>query len=141
MTFIEAPEDIPRTHNIPEDHLQLCEGQGIATAGNAVGNQDDLFDLTGANVSPPPLPEGSVGSNGASERMFRTALTNDPLVVDSHPGASSPSRSASSARSSASPSFLGQFFLVTTVLGFLFFYGCWGGGGAFLFERKTCNQR
>jgi len=30
----------------------------MPTAGNAAGNTKDLFDLTGANVSPAPLPAG-----------------------------------------------------------------------------------
>lgn len=28
------------------------------TAGNAAGNTEDLYDLTGENKAPPPLPEG-----------------------------------------------------------------------------------
>lgn len=58
MTFVEAPGDMQRTLAIPENHLHVCADQGIPTAGNAAGNQDDLFDLTGAYVSPPPLPAG-----------------------------------------------------------------------------------
>ena len=115
MTLIEAPEDMPLTHNIPDDHLRLCERQGIATAGNAVGNQDDLFDLTGANVSPPPLPAGSVRTG--SKSVLRTRPTNGAVVVDSHPAASSPLPSASSARSSASSSFPGQSRHGPTYLG------------------------
>lgn len=30
----------------------------VPTAGNAAGNTENFFDLTGANVSPGPLPDG-----------------------------------------------------------------------------------
>jgi len=43
---------------IPPSHFDVCKSQGIATAGNAAGNTADLYDLTGANVPPPPLPAG-----------------------------------------------------------------------------------
>ncbi len=68
-TFIEAPEEIQRTHTIPDDHLKACNQQGIPTAGNAAGNREKLLDLTGANVSPAPLPEGLVSLN-----MFQAYL-------------------------------------------------------------------
>ena len=58
LTFIEAPEDVQKNLVIPEDHLKVCQDQGLPTAGNAAGNTKDLLDLTGANVSPPPLPAG-----------------------------------------------------------------------------------
>lgn len=57
-TFIEAPLDLQKTLKIPEDHYQVCEVSGTLTAGNAAGNTKDLFDLTGQNVSPAPLPAG-----------------------------------------------------------------------------------
>lgn len=57
-TFVEAPLDIQRTITIPEDHLQACNSGGVITAGNAAGNTEDLYDLTGENKAPPPLPEG-----------------------------------------------------------------------------------
>ena len=57
-TFVEAPLDIQRTITIPEDHLQACNSGGVMTAGNAAGNTEDLYDLTGENKAPPPLPEG-----------------------------------------------------------------------------------
>jgi iron transport multicopper oxidase len=57
-TFIEAPLELQKTLKIPEDHYQVCEASGTLTAGNAAGNTKDLFDLTGQNVSPAPLPAG-----------------------------------------------------------------------------------
>jgi iron transport multicopper oxidase len=57
-TFIEAPLDLQNVITLPQNHLQACQAQGIATKGNAAGNTVDLFDLTGENVSPPPLPAG-----------------------------------------------------------------------------------
>ena len=59
-TLIEAPDEIQKNLVIPPDHLKLCEDERIPTKGNAAGNQENLLDLTGANVSPPPLPKGSV---------------------------------------------------------------------------------
>lgn len=50
--------DLQNSITLPQNHLQACEAQGIATKGNAAGNTVDLFDLTGENVSPPPLPTG-----------------------------------------------------------------------------------
>lgn len=57
-TFIEAPLNIQQSITIPEDHLQVCNTSGVMTAGNAAGNTEDLYDLTGENRAPPPLPEG-----------------------------------------------------------------------------------
>jgi len=57
-TFIEAPLDLQNSIVPPQNHIQACQAQGIATKGNAAGNTVDLFDLTGENVSPPPLPAG-----------------------------------------------------------------------------------
>ena len=57
-TLIEAPLDIQRTITLPEDHLQACNAGGVMTTGNAAGNTEDLYDLTGENKATPPLPEG-----------------------------------------------------------------------------------
>ncbi|GFF43313.1 iron transport multicopper oxidase FET3 [Aspergillus udagawae] len=57
-TFIEAPLELQKTLKIPEDHYQVCEASGTLTAGNAAGNTEDLYDLTGQNASPAPLPAG-----------------------------------------------------------------------------------
>jgi iron transport multicopper oxidase len=58
MTFIEAPEKLQQVLRIPEDHLQVCRDGGVPTRGNAAGNEQNLLDLSGAIVSPPPLPAG-----------------------------------------------------------------------------------
>lgn len=56
--MIEAPEAFQESLTIPADHLAACAASGIPTAGNAAGNTDDLFDLSGARTSPQPLPAG-----------------------------------------------------------------------------------
>jgi iron transport multicopper oxidase len=53
-TFIEAPDRLQANLTIPENHLRVCQQQGIPTAGNAAGNTVDHFDLTGASITPPP---------------------------------------------------------------------------------------
>ena len=57
--MIEAPKELQASGlKIPQDDVDVCKAQGMPTAGNAAGNTVDLMDLTGANVSPDPLPEG-----------------------------------------------------------------------------------
>lgn len=56
--MIEAPEELQKSLVIPQEHLQVCREQGLPTSGNAAGNTKALLDLTGANVSPAPLPAG-----------------------------------------------------------------------------------
>jgi len=56
--MIEAPADLQDTLTVPQNHLDACRSQDIPTVGNAAGNTKDLYDLTGANVSPAPLPGG-----------------------------------------------------------------------------------
>jgi len=56
--MIEAPTSLQETLTIPPDHLAACAVQDVPIAGNAAGNTKDLFDLKGANKSPPPLPAG-----------------------------------------------------------------------------------
>jgi hypothetical protein len=57
-TMVEAPLDLQSSLTIPNDFLQICAEQSIPTAGNAAGNTMDLFDLTGENMPPGPLPDG-----------------------------------------------------------------------------------
>ena len=59
-TFVEAPLDLQKTLQIPQDHYAACEAGGIPTAGNAAGNTVDLLDLAGQNAPPDRLPEGYV---------------------------------------------------------------------------------
>lgn len=56
--MVEAPEDLQAYLKIPEDHLQACKSQNIATAGNAAGRTDDLLNLEGATHPPARLPDG-----------------------------------------------------------------------------------
>lgn len=56
--MIEAPEELQKSLVIPQEQLQICHNQGLPTSGNAAGKTKDLLDLTGANVSPAPLPTG-----------------------------------------------------------------------------------
>ena len=57
-TLVEQPDALQSSLTIPPDHLDVCRSQNVAIAGNAAGNTEDLFDLTGANAPPAPLPEG-----------------------------------------------------------------------------------
>ena len=57
-TMVEAPSELQGSLEIPDDHLQACRSQNIATAGNAAGNTVDLLNLEGENRSPDPLPAG-----------------------------------------------------------------------------------
>ena len=43
---------------VPQSFLQVCALQGVPVRGNAAGNADNWFDLTGENAAPPPLPDG-----------------------------------------------------------------------------------
>ncbi|RDA85353.1 hypothetical protein CP532_1260 [Ophiocordyceps camponoti-leonardi (nom. inval.)] len=56
-TFVEDPKALQGL-SIPQDHLSACRQGGIATAGNAAANMDQLLDLTGQNEPPARLPEG-----------------------------------------------------------------------------------
>jgi iron transport multicopper oxidase len=56
--MIEAPTELQGLLQIPESHYDACRVQSIPTAGNAAANTVDLYDMTGENTSPPPLPAG-----------------------------------------------------------------------------------
>ncbi|RWA14994.1 hypothetical protein EKO27_g81 [Xylaria grammica] len=43
---------------IPQNHLDVCASQHIATTGNAAGNTADFTDLDGENRAPDRLPDG-----------------------------------------------------------------------------------
>jgi iron transport multicopper oxidase len=47
-TLIEAPERL-RDYVIPPDHITLCEAQNIPMAGNAGGDERDVFDTSHYN--------------------------------------------------------------------------------------------
>ncbi|KAK6540194.1 hypothetical protein TWF694_009013 [Orbilia ellipsospora] len=57
-TFIEAPDVLQTAQKIPQDHLDVCMGQNLATVGNAAANDKNFLDLTGQNLSVPPIPAG-----------------------------------------------------------------------------------
>ena len=57
-TMVEAPEELQKSLKVPQDHLDACARQEIATAGNAAGNTQDFTDLKGENKPPPPIPAG-----------------------------------------------------------------------------------
>lgn len=58
VTLIEAPLDIQKTLTIPQNHYDVCTNASWPTQGNAAGNTQDVFDLTGQTHSTPPLPSG-----------------------------------------------------------------------------------
>ncbi|KIX07946.1 uncharacterized protein Z518_02600 [Rhinocladiella mackenziei CBS 650.93] len=60
MTFVESPLILQQTLTIPDDHFTACAASDppMPTRGNAAANTEDFLDLTGANVSPAPLPDG-----------------------------------------------------------------------------------
>ena len=55
-TIIEAPMEVQRSLEIPEDHYQACRDAGLPYAGNTAANTQDFFDLSGENLPPAPLP-------------------------------------------------------------------------------------
>ncbi|KAJ6263683.1 Laccase-1 [Drechslerella dactyloides] len=57
-TFIEAPDVMQQTQKLPADHLEVCTGQNLPITGNAAAKTDNYLDLTGQNLSVPPLPAG-----------------------------------------------------------------------------------
>ena len=56
--MIEAPTELQETLKIPADHFKVCMDQGAPYAGNAAGNTEDFYDLSGENLPPAPLPDG-----------------------------------------------------------------------------------
>jgi iron transport multicopper oxidase len=56
--MIEAPLELQESLKIPADHIAACEAAGTPYVGNAAANTVDLFDLTGQNAPPDPLPDG-----------------------------------------------------------------------------------
>ncbi|KAF3925421.1 Laccase-4 [Arthrobotrys entomopaga] len=57
-TFVEAPDVMQTKFKIPQDHLDVCKGQNMPTVGNAAANDQDFLDLSGQNLSVPPIPAG-----------------------------------------------------------------------------------
>ena len=57
-TMVEAPLEIQNSTTIPQDHYAACRMGNNSYEGNAAGNTQNPQDLTGANTSPGPLPDG-----------------------------------------------------------------------------------
>ncbi|WYZ44806.1 hypothetical protein EsH8_VIII_000122 [Colletotrichum jinshuiense] len=57
-TFIEAPLELQKTLELPQNHLDVCNTGGVPVSGNAAGNTKDWLDLSGQNAPPDPLPAG-----------------------------------------------------------------------------------
>lgn len=57
-TMIEAPLELQNSLTIPKDQYEVCKASNTLYAGNAAGNTQDVYDLTGANKMIPPLPAG-----------------------------------------------------------------------------------
>ncbi|TGJ87255.1 hypothetical protein E0Z10_g1548 [Xylaria hypoxylon] len=57
-TMVEAPLALQDSLTIPQNHLDVCASQHIATIGNAAGNAVDFTDLKGENKAPDRLPDG-----------------------------------------------------------------------------------
>jgi len=55
VTMVEAPLEIQKQQKISDQSLANCKAQGVPTQGNAAGNTNNHFDLTGANTHVPPL--------------------------------------------------------------------------------------
>lgn len=58
MTIVEAPLQLQQSQRINPAMEDICKSQGLATAGNAAGNTEDHFDLSGANTVVDPNPPG-----------------------------------------------------------------------------------
>jgi iron transport multicopper oxidase len=57
-TFVEAPLELQKTLEIPQDHYDICATAGVPVTGNAAGNTVNLLNLDGQNTPPGPLPAG-----------------------------------------------------------------------------------
>lgn len=57
-TFIEAVDKVD--YALPQDHIDVCRIQGIATSGNAAGNVEDVYNLDGANVEVSQVDNGAM---------------------------------------------------------------------------------
>ncbi|QDS77480.1 hypothetical protein FKW77_000023 [Venturia effusa] len=58
VTMVEAPLDLQTSLKVPKNHYDVCAAGNTPVVGNAAGNTQNYLDLTGANVSPKPLPTG-----------------------------------------------------------------------------------
>lgn len=58
VTMVEAPSELQASLKVPKNHYDVCAAGNTPVVGNAAGNTRNYLDLTGANVSPKPLPGG-----------------------------------------------------------------------------------
>jgi iron transport multicopper oxidase len=58
--MVEAPLVLQDTVTVPNDHYAACAASNppTPTVGNAAARTDDLLNIDGQNLSPPPLPAG-----------------------------------------------------------------------------------
>lgn len=56
--MVEAPLYLQEHLTIPQNHYDVCAAAGTPTEGNAAGNTEDFFDLSGENKAVAPLPAG-----------------------------------------------------------------------------------
>jgi iron transport multicopper oxidase len=59
-TMVEAPLELQHKITVPSDHYAACAASHppTPTVGNAAARTDDLLNVDGQNLSPPPLPAG-----------------------------------------------------------------------------------
>lgn len=57
MTFIEAPLELQKSANVPQNHYDVCKAAKLDTKGNAAASTDWL-NLSEENKQPDFLPEG-----------------------------------------------------------------------------------
>ncbi|KAG7748309.1 hypothetical protein KL912_002214 [Ogataea haglerorum] len=58
LTLIEDPLGIQANETLTENWKQVCQNVNMSYTGNAAGNDNDFFDLTGQNVQVKDLPAG-----------------------------------------------------------------------------------
>lgn len=58
MSLIEAPKQIQEQMSLTDNEISVCEAAKMDYKGNAAGNMEDLFDLTGENKQVVCLPAG-----------------------------------------------------------------------------------
>lgn len=56
ITFVEVPFAIEDKVSISQSQIDVCEAAGISWEGNAAGNTEDYWDLTGQNTPPGFIP-------------------------------------------------------------------------------------
>lgn len=73
-TIVEAPLALQDTVTIPNDHYAACAASHppTPTVGNAAARTDDLLNVDGQNLPPPPLPAGFT-TRGIIALIFSTA--------------------------------------------------------------------